>query len=174
MWKALCIVIALVATSCIAQADTVYTNQAAWNAAVSGSTTINFEGIASPSSYVNETPSFQQGGDTFAIGPSAPSGSALFVIGDNFYGYGYAVASSQAASGTLDLRVTLPSPVMAFAFDQRGPRHRNDYRVRWPRPDAVRPRFWKQLFVLWRNPIQEALAHWTSLSPTVQPLRESI
>ena len=115
--KVLCVVIALVATSCIAQADTVYTSQSAWNAAVSGSTTINFEGIAIPSSYVNEPPSFLQGGDTFGIGPSAPGGSSLFVIGDNFYGFGYAVVSSQAASGTLDLKVTLPSPVTALAFD---------------------------------------------------------
>ena len=48
MRKVLCVVIALVATSCIAQADTVYTSQAAWDAAVSGVTTITFEGIADP------------------------------------------------------------------------------------------------------------------------------
>jgi hypothetical protein len=114
---ALCAMTVLMAAGCIAQADTVYTSQAAWNAAVSGASTINFEGIAPTSSYANETPSFVQGGDTFAIGPSAPGGSVLFVIGDNFYGYGYAVVSSQAASGTLDLKVTLPSAVTAFAFD---------------------------------------------------------
>src|SRR5580658_9945714 len=114
---ALCAMTVLIAASCIAQADTVYTSQAAWDAAVSGVSTINFEGIAPTSGYANETPSFVQGGDTFGIGPSAPAGSALFVIGDNFYGYGYAVVSSQAASGTLDLEVTLPSAVTAVAFD---------------------------------------------------------
>lgn len=114
---ALCAFTVLIAVSNIAQADTVYTSQAAWDAAVSGVSTINFEGIAPTSSYVNETPSFVQGGDTFAIGPSAPAGAVLFVIGDNFYGYGYSVVASQAASGTPDLEVTLPSAVTALAFD---------------------------------------------------------
>jgi hypothetical protein len=107
----------LFAATCIAQADTVYTNQSAWDAAVSGVSTINFEGIAPANSYTNQTPSFVQGGDTFAIGPSAPAGAVLFVIGDNLYGYGYSVVASQAASGTPDLEVTLPSAVTALAFD---------------------------------------------------------
>jgi hypothetical protein len=123
---ALCALTVLFAATCIAQADTVYTSQAAWNAAVSGVSTINFEGIANPTctpatvpacGFANETPSFVQGGDTFGIGPSAPGGSVLYVIGDDYYGYGYATVSSQAGSGTLDLEVTLPSPVTAFAFD---------------------------------------------------------
>jgi hypothetical protein len=73
MRKVLCVVIALVATSCIAQADTVYTSQSAWNAAVSGSTTINFEGIASPSSYVNETPASPKAVTLSASGHPLPA-----------------------------------------------------------------------------------------------------
>jgi hypothetical protein len=132
MRKVLCVVIALVATSCIAQADTVYTSQAAWNAAVSGATTINFEGIANASctpatrpvcgfvGYGGTPPSTSVGGVTFGVGPASPSG-LLFVIGDSYYGYGFATLSSQdpgtGSKPTNDLLVTLPSPVTALAFD---------------------------------------------------------
>ena len=101
----------------LARADVYYTSASSWDAAVSGVSTVNFEGLVPASSFSNVTPSTVVGGDTFAIGPSAPSGAALFVIGDNFYGYGYATLSSQAASGTLDLKVTLPSAVTAIGFD---------------------------------------------------------
>ena len=132
MRKLLCVVVALVATSCIAQADTVYTSQAAWDAAVSGVTTITFEGIADPTctpattpacgfvGYGGTPPSTSVGGVTFGVGPASPSG-LLFVIGDSYYGNGFATLSSQdpgtGSNPTNDLLITLPSPVTALAFD---------------------------------------------------------
>src|SRR5579863_3167712 len=117
MRKLLCVGIVMVAASCVAQAYVFYNDYSTWSTNVSGITTVNFEGIAGVNSFANVTPGTTVGGVTFAIGPAAPSGSALFVIGDNFYGYGYAVIASQAASGTLDLQVTMPSPVTAVGFD---------------------------------------------------------
>jgi hypothetical protein len=110
--------VVLLAASGVAQADTFYSSEADWAAALLGSpTTINFEGIAGVNSYLNVTPDTTVGGVNFAIGPASPSGSALFVIGDNFYGYGYAVVDSTSGSGTLDLLTTLPDAVTALAFD---------------------------------------------------------
>jgi len=120
MEKKLYVVIAFVAVSCIARADNFYTNEASWDAAVSGITTVNFEGIVPTNSYTayGGTPaSTTIGGVTLAAGPSAPSGEALFLIGDSFYGFGKATISAQTASGTIDLQVTLPSSVTAAGFD---------------------------------------------------------
>ena len=41
----------IAAASCVAQADTIYTSQAAFDAAVSGVTSVNFEGIVGTDSY---------------------------------------------------------------------------------------------------------------------------
>ena len=110
--------IVILAASCVAQADNFYSSQAAWAAALSGSpTTINFEGIAPVNGYLNLTPGTIVGGVSFAIGPASPSGASFWVIGDNFYYPGYAVASSQTASGTVDFLATLPSSVTALGFN---------------------------------------------------------
>jgi len=105
---------------CTAQADVFYTTQAAWNAAVSGPTTINFEGIVPVNGYAAYPGNTTVGGVQFGIGPASPSG-LLFIIGDNFYGLGFATISSQdpgtGINPTNDLLVTLPSPVTALAFD---------------------------------------------------------
>ncbi len=116
MRNKICVLITVIAASCVAQADTVFSSQSAWDASVSGITTVNFEGIVGVDSYSDVTPSTAVGGVTFAVGPDAPSGAALFIIGDDFYGFGQAVVSEQSASGTLDLQVTLPSSVTAVGF----------------------------------------------------------
>jgi hypothetical protein len=120
----LCVAIGVFAAASIAHADTIYTSESAWAAAVSGITTVNFEGIVSstatspdPTGYEDVTPSLAVGGVTFALGPSAPAGAALFVIGDAYYGFGVATISAQAGSGTDDLQITLPSSATAIAFD---------------------------------------------------------
>ena len=110
-------VIVLLSVSCVAQADVVYDSQAAWAASVSGITTINFEGIAPVDGYLNVTPATVVGGVTFGVGPASLPGASLWVMGDNFYYPGYAVVSSQAAEGTLDLLVTLPSAATAVGFN---------------------------------------------------------
>jgi hypothetical protein len=114
-------VIAVIAASCgVAQADVMYTSQASWNGAVSGATTINFEGIVPPSGFQSYAGSTTVGGVQFGIGPASPSG-LLFVIGDNFYGFGVATVSSQdpgtGVNPTNDLLITLPNPVTALAFN---------------------------------------------------------
>jgi hypothetical protein len=52
--------------SVAAHADTVYTSQAAFLAANPGVTTVNFDGIAPPTGFVNEGYNFSLGGATFA------------------------------------------------------------------------------------------------------------
>jgi hypothetical protein len=121
MKKKLCVAIGVFVVASIAHADTVYTSESAWAAAVSGITTVNFEGLvgASSASALGGTPpSTTVGGVTFADGPSAPAGAALFLIGDNFYGFGVATISAQVGTGdTDDLEITLPSSATAVAFD---------------------------------------------------------
>lgn len=127
----------LVAASCIAQAGsaTFYSDETSWDANVSGVTTINFEGLVSPTAtpgepsgsgtldpsgngYADVSPGITQGGVTFGLGPSSPNG-ALFIIGDDYYGAGVATVTSEGDSddGYDDLLVTLPSAETAVAFD---------------------------------------------------------
>ena len=118
MRKLLYGLILVLVASCVAQAASFYSSQAAWLAALSGSpTTINFEGIAPVGGYLNVTPGITVGGVDFAIGPASPSGASFWVIGDDFYYPGYAVASSQTGSGTLDFLATLPGSVTALGFN---------------------------------------------------------
>jgi hypothetical protein len=107
------------AASYVANADVIYNNPAAWQNAVSGATTINFEGIAPVNgyTYIGSGPgtSFTLGGVQFAIGPA--SNGNLFIIGDNFYYPGTAVISSQESTTPVnDLLITLPRPVTALGF----------------------------------------------------------
>lgn len=104
----------------VARADVVYNNQAAWTAAVSGVTTINFEGIVPANGFQAYPGSTTIGGVTFGVGPASPSG-LFFLIGDNFYGFGVATLSSQdpgtGTNPTNDFLVTLPNPVTALGFN---------------------------------------------------------
>jgi hypothetical protein len=118
--------IVLLAASGVAQAEVFYNNAAAWNAAVTGATTINFEGIAPPLGNVFEGlgsgASTTIGGVNFAIGP-AGTNNELFVVGDNVY---YPVSAITTQTSALngpspnDLLITLPTPVTAVAFDFGG------------------------------------------------------
>jgi len=113
MKQELFVAIAVLAASSIAHADTIYTSESAWAAAVSGITTVNFEGIAPVNSYQAYSGSTVVGGLTFS------TDGALFVIGDNFYGFGVATLSGQGpgTSNTDHLSVTLPTAVTAIGFD---------------------------------------------------------
>lgn len=89
-------------------ADTVYTNASAYAAATAGSTatTINFNGIASPNSFVGEPSSFTLSGATFtAVGTP-------FVIDPGYYGFPYTGGGFLTVdynTPTDSVTVTLPS-----------------------------------------------------------------
>lgn len=110
----------LLAAGGAARADVVYNNQAAWNANVSGVTTVNFEAIVPVNGFQAYPGTTTVGGVNFSIGPASPAG-LLFVIGDNFYGFGVATVSSQdpgtGINPTNDLLITLPNPATAVALD---------------------------------------------------------
>jgi hypothetical protein len=100
------------------QADTVYTSPAAWNAAVTGATTVNFEGIAPPGGFVSlsSPPGINVGGINFQIDRGNSNGN-LFVVGDGFYYSQSALTSQESTTSLNSLLVTLPSPVIAVAAD---------------------------------------------------------
>ncbi|MGD0436077.1 MAG: PEP-CTERM sorting domain-containing protein [Bryobacteraceae bacterium] len=118
MRNTFCVLITLIAASCAARADTFFTSSGAWDSSVSGITTINFASLAPSDSYANVTPSDLVGGVTFEIGPSAPGGADLFVLGGSspYSSLGVNTMSEESASGTLDLEISLPSSVTALAF----------------------------------------------------------
>jgi hypothetical protein len=100
-----------------AEAITLFTNQAAFNAATQGLTTIDFEGLASVNSFifVPNPPGLTQSGVNFT------SPNTLFVVdpgyGPGFYDWGSgAVLSAQFGSGTI-INAALPSGVTAVGSD---------------------------------------------------------
>ncbi len=113
--------IAALLLACLpASADTFYTSQAAWAAAASGVSTLNFEGLASDGSFTFLGTGAGAGttvsGVTFAVG--ALSNGNAFIIGKNFYYPGVSAFSSQeSTTGTDDLLITLPSAVTAVGLD---------------------------------------------------------
>jgi hypothetical protein len=104
----------------VAQAGTVYTSAAAWNAAVTGVTTINFEGLAPDHDYVEYGQGVGAGvtvsNVNFAVGPTG-SPDIFFLLGDGEYSYPMSVISVQPQTGGADLLITLPSAVTALGFD---------------------------------------------------------
>lgn len=121
----LCGLVGLFASSCVARADSFYTSESAWAAAVSGNpTTINFEGILpvrgmeylgyGPGAFITE------GGVNFAIGPVATT-SNLWLVGDDAYALVSVISEQNGGDGqTFDLSITLPSAVTALGFDFGG------------------------------------------------------
>jgi hypothetical protein len=97
------------------KADTIYSTLSAYNAATAGNTTITFNGIASPGSYVQQTSPFTLSGATFS------STSSLFIIDPAYYGFSYAEGGFLSGDyQTPDvITVTLPS-VTAVGFDYGG------------------------------------------------------
>jgi len=109
----------------IAQAGTVYTSAADWNAAVTGVTTINFEGIVNSANQncgseclvygFGPGVGTAVGGVTFDVGPVGAN-DIFFILGDGSQ-YPVSVVSVQPTSGGADLLITSPSAVTALAFD---------------------------------------------------------
>jgi hypothetical protein len=118
----LCGLVALLAASCAARADSFYLSEPAWAAALSGSpTTINFEGIANPliEPGIGPGTSIAVGGVNFAIGPAGTS-NVFFVIAAGYdYGYPVAVISAQPESLNYpgDFLITPSASVTALGFD---------------------------------------------------------
>jgi hypothetical protein len=96
-------------------ADTIYTSLGAYNAATTGNTTIDFNGIAAPGSFVNFPGPLTLSGVTFS------TTSALFVIDPGFYGSPYAGGGFLNADFVSPdvINITLPS-VTAVGFDFGG------------------------------------------------------
>jgi hypothetical protein len=98
---------------------TFFTGRASYNAATTGNTTINFEGIAPPNDSIFEPtpPGITLSGVNFTI-DHTNNNSSLFVIGDGFYYAGTSVLSSQFSdTGPDNIVVTLPRASTAFAVD---------------------------------------------------------
>lgn len=115
------LVLAACVLACIsihAQASTVYSSRGAWTSAVSGTSTVDFEGIAPDSSYAPQGTSPTIGGVTF----QSSAGLAI-VIGKD-----YAETDGTFCLGTACLftynpgysNISIPGTADAFAFDFRG------------------------------------------------------
>jgi len=108
----------LFSASLVAHADTVYTSQSAYNAAVNTTATITFNGIAPANSFVQESNPFTLSGSTFTFSP----GSSAYIIDPGYYGSSYAgggFLTVDYTTPTDTLTVTLPS-VTAVSFDFGG------------------------------------------------------
>lgn len=105
---------AVAAASTPARADTVvFTTRALFNAAATGLTTIDFEGIASPSSVANFSSPLTLQGVTF-------SGSAtgmISVVDSNFFAPLFQFNSGAVLSGFSFIEVTLPAGITAIGTD---------------------------------------------------------
>lgn len=99
-----------------AQADTVYTSRAAFDAATAGQTIIDFNGIAGANSYVA-----YNAGPLILSGVTFTGNGSMFVIGENWYGTAYPdggyLNSDYAATNTIV--ATLPGAT-AVGFDFGG------------------------------------------------------
>src|ERR1019366_1481473 len=120
MRKFLVVIFVVLTMACLAQADTVYANRAAWLAATSGVSTVDFEGITNLDQYYGTGPGagLTLSGVNFAVGPLS-NGSA-FVVNPNYdiaYGPTSSFSSQQSTTNVDDLLVTLPAAVTALAFD---------------------------------------------------------
>ena len=98
---------------------TVYTTLADYQAATTGNTLIDFEGIAGSGSFefLPIPPGITLSGVNFTIDRSTSDGN-LFVIGPDFYYPGNSVLSSQQnTTGVNNILITLPGSVTAAAMD---------------------------------------------------------
>jgi hypothetical protein len=96
-----------------------YDTPAAFQAATTSLTTVNFEGIAAVGGFVFEPapPGLTHQGVNFTIDRARSNGN-LFVIGDNFYYPNQAVvSSSQSTTAVNDLLITPPAGSNAFSFN---------------------------------------------------------
>lgn len=98
---------------------TFYSDLASYEAATSGNTLIDFEGIAPDTGfeYFAVPPGIDILGVNFAIDTATSNGN-LYVIGRDFYYAGTSVLSSQQSSAQDDnMLITLPGAFTAAAFD---------------------------------------------------------
>jgi hypothetical protein len=98
-----------------------FVTPAAYNAATSGNTTLNFTGIAPANGFVTVPvpPGLVIGGVNFSINTAQSNGS-LFVVDTGFSNnhFGATVLDSQFSTSTNEnILITLPHPVTAAAFD---------------------------------------------------------
>ncbi len=108
----------LLAGAYVGRADVVYNDPTTWLKAVTGVTTVNFEGLLPPGdvAFVGSGPgaNFTLHGINFAISPASDGG--LFVLGDGVY-YPTAALTSQGSTTPFNgLVITLPAPVTALGF----------------------------------------------------------
>jgi hypothetical protein len=111
-------VIALLLPAAARASVITFSSEAAFLAATTGLTTLNFEGIAPDGGQVAyfAGPTVI-GGVTFQTN-SPTSDGFLFTVGDNQYYPGNSVFSAQQSStGTESVRITFGAPVTAFAMD---------------------------------------------------------
>jgi hypothetical protein len=100
---------------------TLYTSQAAYNAATTGNTTVNFNGIAPANSFVMKPvpPGVTVNSINFTIDTTKSNGM-LFVVDAGFSNnfFGATVLDSQFSTATNDnILITLPTAVTAAAFN---------------------------------------------------------
>jgi len=105
---------AVVFVSTPARADTiVFTSRAAFNAATTGLTTIDFEGIATPNSVANFSSPLTIAGATFS---GSPTGS-VSVVDSGFFAPLFQFNSGASLSGFAFVDVTLPAGTTAIGTD---------------------------------------------------------
>jgi hypothetical protein len=124
-----CFLIAILAFVCSAAPASAsvikYTSLAAFNAAISGMTTYNFEGIAPANDPVN---GWTQGNPNVVVGPvtgpvtfAPDSSGTLWVFGDNYYantfgGAAFISAQEGLVNGSNNVTATLAPGVTAIGF----------------------------------------------------------
>lgn len=102
-----------------AQADTVYTSRAAFDAATTGPAIIDFNGITAANSFV-----IYNAGPLTLSGVTFTGNGSMFVIGENYYSTAYPdggyLNSDYARSGTNTIVAALPLGTTAVGFDFGG------------------------------------------------------
>ena len=111
------------AATVVVQADTVYTNEADWLAAVSGATTVNFDGIATPTGIVTYGTgvgaTVTLSGVTYTAVAPTNAGDYLGVLGGSVPGFAIGEPTMVVGGeppGPASLLITLPYATDALGF----------------------------------------------------------
>ena len=93
---------------------TEYSSQAAFTAATTGLTNVDFNGIAAPGSFIS-----YGNGPLVLSGTTITSNASMFVIDPGYYGFSYldGFLNADYATPNDTLTFTLPAPVTAVGFD---------------------------------------------------------
>jgi len=118
-----CVAVMLLALGCVARADTIYSSQSAWDTAVPGETTVNFDGIATASEVVEygtgPGATTTLDGVTYTAVAPTNAGDYLGVIGSAVAGVDFGVPTLAVGGnppGPAALLITVPNPVNALGF----------------------------------------------------------